>query len=654
MKKYYIVFIISLIIINCKREYGEYYDPPKGQKGEIYLQLAANPALSDFVSAIDRVPGLKEELGSSGLFTVMAPDNDAFKQYFAKHPSYKSVEAIPVDTLAPLIKFHIMKWMLFQDNFLNPGLSHTDYSQFKYETRATVKYTENMTGSARKLSIFYTSKMVQVYTPNYFKYYGITATDYSDVYGAGSVLNDKTKMNVMGASVKEIDIAGGNGVYHIIDKVLEPPMNIAQELDNNPEYGEYNQMLKKSGLSYSYNSAGTIAQGNHGDANNDGLVDSLWIRNYNIDANLDVENPMTADKKNQLSLTAFIPSKLAFTQYLNTKLLKNFDVIDSIPMHTSKLLFQGNITNNLDWPSRIDKGYVTNILGDKLSSVTRGDIISVKMASNGLFYCTNKVIEPKAFTAVSGPSFFSKEYWYFAEMLIRTGLLPSISSDDVKFTIFAPTNIAFNNRSIYWVTTPVSGPAGFYRISPAGVQSGVSTAEMASIIGNHIIVNKELSVGNMEDGFYPTQNNSFIVVENGKIHGSERDTIPEIIEPDVKMGNGYFHGIDKVMINPQKSIFTLIASSNPTTVTPQYLKFKELCGAAGILTKDFGSITAVDANKKFTLFVPSNEAIIAAQVAGILPKTGAVKPNTPLTVAIRARLLSYIKYFFVPEHFSAN
>ena len=645
------VFIMSLIISSCKREYGDYYDPPKGQKGEIYKQMAADPALSTFVAAIDKVPGLKEELSSSGLFTVMAPDNEAFKQYFAQSSSYKSIEAVPVDTLAPMIKFHIMKWMLFQIDFLNPGLTGTDYSMFKYETRATSKYKEHA-ASGRDLPIFYTSKMVQVYTPNFFSNFGVTAKDYSDVYGAGASLNAKTKMNIMGASVKQTDITGGNGVYYVIDKVIQPPLSIAQELDNNPEYLEYNQLLKKSFLSYSYNKAGTFAQGNNGDVNNDGLVDSLWVRNYSTDANLDNENPMSASKKSLLSLSAFIPSRMAFSQYLNSKLLPCFsNTLDSIPKHTLLMLYQSHITNTLDWPSKIDKGYVTNILGDRLSELTRNDVISTKMTSNGLFYCLNKVIEPKAFNAVTGPAFFASKYWYFAEMLVQTGLISSLTSKDVAYTIFAPTNSAFNKRSIIWDPAPLIGKPGFFKIKAGVNPTAITVAEMSSIIGNHIMVNNGMSASNMADGFYPAQNTSFIVVEKGKIYGSERDSIPEIIEPDIKMSNGYFHGIDKVMINPQKSIFDLINMTNATStpkITPQYLKFKELCSAAGILAKDFGTITLVDANKKFTVFIPSNEAIIAAQVAGKLPKTGA-QGTTSLTAADKLRLTAYLKCFFVPE-----
>jgi len=45
--------------------------------------------------------------------------------------------------------------------------------------------------------------------------------------------------------------------------------------------------------------------------------------------------------------------------------------------------------------------------------------------------------------------------------------------------------------------------------------------------------------------------------------------------------------------------------------------------------------------------VPSNAAIIAAQVAGKLPKTGA-QGTTKITDP--AQLMSYLSYFFIPEN----
>jgi uncharacterized surface protein with fasciclin (FAS1) repeats len=435
-------------------------------------------------------------------------------------------------------------------------------------------------------------------------------------------------------------------VYYKIDKVLEPPLNIAQELDTNPEYREYNDFLKKRFLIFTYNDLATRAQGNNGDVNGDGSVDSLFTRTYQTYPDLDNENPLGTDKKS-ISLTAFIPSKTAFAEYLNSKVLPNFsNNRDSIPSNLLMMLFKSHLTSSMDWPSKVDKGYVTSILGDKIN-VSRSDIQSVKMTSNGLLYQVNKVIEPKAFTAVTGPAFFSPAYGYFAEMLIRSNLISSLTVDAIRYTVLAPTNKAFNDRGIFWA--PQQTP-GFFRWD--GVQwVPLSNADLAQLVGNHIFLNKELSTFDMTDGFYRSQNGSYIVIENQKFHGAEQDVLASVIDPNKKMSNGYFHGIDKVIFNPQLSIAQTILSANTSVipqVNPQYLKFKELISLAGLSSKDFGNITAIDIKKKFTVFVPSNEAIIAAQVAGKLPKTGAQGSQT-LSSAEKARLIAYIKYFFVPD-----
>lgn len=639
-----VLLIIGFAFSGCKREFGDYYNPPPGQQTDIYKQLAGDSSLSIFVAAIDKVPGLKAELSSSGLFTVMAPDNAAFKKYFSTSP-YSSLDAIPLDKLNLLVKFHILKWMFFQDNFINPGLNKTNPEIYKYETRATFVYKAKLS-TGKTIPIFYPSKMSQVYTPTFFNYYGVTQQDYTEVFGSSSIINSQTMMNVLSASVTSLDVASGNGVYYKIDKVLEPLLNIAQELDSNPEYSDYIDLYNKRFLTYTYNDLATRAQGNNGDINGDGVVDSLFTRTYLTDKNLDNENPIGTDKKS-ISLTAFVPTKAAFDEYLKAKVLPNFgNSKDSIPDNLLLLLFRSHLTNSMDWPSRVDKGFAISILGDKMK-VTRADIRSVKMTSNGLLYEVNKVIEPVAFTAVTGPAFFAPQYWYFAEMLVRTNLIATLTVESIKYTILAPTNAAFNARGIYWA--PLGNPGFFRWTGVAWV--GLNNNELTQLIGNHIFLNQELSTAVMTNGFYRAQNSSWIAIQNNKFHGAERDSLASIIDPNKLKSNGYFHGIDKVIYNPQMAIYNVIASANITVtpqVNPQFLKFKELVSLAGLGTKDFGGTTAIDINKKFTLFVPSNDAIIAAQIAGKLPKTGA-QGNQTLNATERARLANWVRFFLVPE-----
>lgn len=184
------IFLIPMIFGNCKRDFGTYYDLPTGQE-MIYDQLRKDSVrFSTFIAAINLVPGLKTELSSSGLYTVMAPDNVAFDALFAGHPRFKSLKLIPVDTLEMIVKYHILKFMFFQDNFLNPGATQTEFDKFKYETRANLVYKER-SPSGQVKALYYQSKLLNVYTANYFNLYGVTSQDYTDVYGAGMQLQQK-------------------------------------------------------------------------------------------------------------------------------------------------------------------------------------------------------------------------------------------------------------------------------------------------------------------------------------------------------------------------------------------------------------------------------------------------------------------------------
>ncbi len=644
-----ILSVFCLLVSGCKKEYGKFYDPPPGQASQIYLQLSQEPSLSTFVAAIDRVPGLKEELNSSGLFTVMAPDNEAFQKYFASQTSYKSIDDMPIELLTKMVNYHIMKWMLFQGNFLNPGVSKTNFDIYKYESKTNNIYYDELGNKA----IFYPSKMLQVYTPEFYNYYHVTAQDYADVYGPGSAVNAETGMNVLGASVIRRDVASGNGVIHVLDRVLVAPNTIAQELDTGPEYADYNKFLRKYFLTYTYNAAATNAQGVNGDTNGDGVADSLWTRTYATEVNLDNENPLNTLKQS-ISVTAYIPSKEVFSEYYAEKLLKNFyNEDDSIPMHTLQMLYKSHMSPTMDWPSRVFNGQAMNGLGDKIA-LQKSDVKSISMKSNGLMYTLNKMVEPAAFTTVAGPSFFKPEYWYFAEALIVTNTMNKLLSTSSKYTVFAPTNKAFRAQGIYYTLKPVAATAkpGFFRLV-ANIETSVPLAELADIIGNGIVPNRELTSTALGNGsyVYPALNGGFLLVDNGLLRGSEPDSVAMLNnDRDLKQSNGYFQGIDKVIISPVNTIFQLINNSVVTSVpqvNPQYQKFKELCAAAGILTKDFGGrITQSDANKKLTLFVPSNEAITAAQTAGLLPLTPA---GVVLTEEVKKRLAQYISYFFVSD-----
>ncbi|MDB5015121.1 MAG: hypothetical protein JWQ25_3323, partial [Daejeonella sp.] len=487
-------------------------------------------------------------------------------------------------------------------------------------------------------SIYYPAKQLQVYTPYYFTSNNVSALDYKTVYGEDAEISASTQLNVMGASAVEKDIAAGNGVVHIINKVLLPPKNVAQEIDANPDFAQYGALFKKRFLTYTYNQAATKAQGNNGDVNGDGVVDSLFIRDYLGNTTIDAENPLNIEKKS-ISVTAFIPSAAAFQNYMTTR-FSEFPNWDDIPINTLSMLYNSHFTNTMDWPTKVLNGQSQSVGGDVINAA--GHIMSVKMMSNGLLYQLDKVIEPAAFTTVTGPLYFSKNYNMFLDLLNRSGLIPILTNVNLKYTLLAPpTDQSFIDAGITYNATTNT----YSRKKTGGISVNLGVTDIKALVGNHILLNG-YSKSELTDGFYPTVNGTYLAVKGGKIEGSVRGTLATIIRSDLQQSNGYFHGLDRAILDPEFSINELILQSLSGAVASPYRKFAELCVAAGLNTKDFLTITNVDAGKKFALFVPTNAKIIAAQNANLLPKTGA-QGNEILTFERRARLINYIKFFFI-------
>ncbi|WEK19961.1 MAG: fasciclin domain-containing protein [Candidatus Pedobacter colombiensis] len=629
MRRILILFCLLsiLAIAGCKKEREKFYRLPDNLEGEIYKQLSADAQFSTFVAAIDKVPGLKDELSSSGLYTVFAPTNDAFNKYFEANGKFKSLDDIPVVELTKIIKFHILKWMIFSYQFQAPGPSKNSFDLFRYETRASVVYKEYSDLKKKDVNIYYDNKNIQVYTAPFFGYYGVTPADYTSVYGNASAVS--SVFNVMGASVVKTDIASGNGVIHAIDKVLVTPQNIAQELDTDPEYKDYNKILKQRFLSYAFDLSGTKSQGNNGDVNNTGVLDSLFRRVYSFLPTLDYEKGA--------SLTAYVPTADAFNNYLNTKLLASYSSVNAVPDYTLDLLYKSHYSNVISWPSMISKGLAVNILGDKVV-LPAGSVLKTKMLSNGLFYQVNTVLEPEAFLAVPGPVFFASEYSYMAQLLIQSKLYASLVSKELSLTFLAPNNVALEKAGIRPSALSTTKNPIFEIIDKGStVARPMTLADINNWVGNNIIL-KALPEGGFTDGFYDTFNGSKIEIRSGKVYGADK-TVTPVLSPKKQMSNGFFYGTNLAIVPPLTADTYLVQQAEYGEFYKLILQVYPTFAITG-----FPFIDQLLGNK-YTFFVPSNTAITTAKTQGKIPVIPA--STAPTYAAKIEEMKQFIRYHIV-------
>lgn len=153
-------------------------DNPK----DIIELASATPSLSILVDAVVKAD-LVDALKMNGPYTVFAPNNDAFAALLDSNDDWSTLNDIPTETLATVLKFHV----------LTSKVTSADLSDTYVKTLATGPNDENLS--------------LQVETTGGVEFNG-----------------DSKPITV--------DVEASNGVVHIIDKVMLPPSLVTLALNN--------------------------------------------------------------------------------------------------------------------------------------------------------------------------------------------------------------------------------------------------------------------------------------------------------------------------------------------------------------------------------------------------------------------------------------
>lgn len=130
-------------------------------------------------------------------FTIFAPSNAAVAAYAATQPNMSAA------ALLPLLQYHVL-----------PGIYMTN-SLTNAQVLPTLLYPSGLSGSAQVLRV------------------NISST---------------TSIYVNNANITMANNTAVNGVVHVIDRVLVPPMSIGTILATNPAFSTFNALLQASGL----------------------------------------------------------------------------------------------------------------------------------------------------------------------------------------------------------------------------------------------------------------------------------------------------------------------------------------------------------------------------------------------------------------------
>ena len=311
------LFIGVVLICNaCEKEFDEYYKVPDDLIGTILDVLEEDGNYSQFIRAVELVE-FDDVLAKTGNFTVFAPDDNAFTSFLTES-GYGSLEDIPLEELEGIVYYHIIFWA-YSKFMLLYGLNiqdeKIDYStlNFKRPTRYTPPMTVEYDTIGRRYQVYHETKYIPVYSSEYFSELELDASaNYTFLY-PGTSFNG---FHVDRAEITEYDVPAQNGWIHRINRVLIPPGNHNDILQEMEEFSTFRDLLEENTF-YQYSSSYTTSQDNEGDVDEDGILDSLFLRMNGIfpsGTSPDIENVALNGHRNILTL--FAPTNSALQSFL--------------------------------------------------------------------------------------------------------------------------------------------------------------------------------------------------------------------------------------------------------------------------------------------------------------------------------------------------
>ncbi len=463
--------------------------------------------------------------------------------------------------------------------------------------------------------MYHESKYIPLYTTEFFDELDLDpSANYPFLY-PGTNFNG---FNVDRAEVTEYDVPAQNGWIHRINRVLVPPANHDKLLEARTEFNTFRSLLEKN-TSYQYSSAYTIAQDNEGDVDEDGILDSLYLKMNSIfpsGSSPDVENVAYNGFENILTL--FAPTDEALQSFL-TERTSGYSSIDQIGQFWINWYLQHYIGTNY-WPSQFAS--LTNDWERDLTSslvdcnIQEGDISFLQMASNGPFCGIKKYFLPKIFESVAYPIMGNKDYEWFCDMLVFFLVDKLLNEDNLTFTLFAPSNEAMRAAG-YMFRTGIGGYGLYHDSSPL---SPVPRQEANELVRTHVVFG-ELEENDFEEGtFIETSQSTYIGVTQEGIYAGG-DLNPSKMEaPESVDGRGLLYRIDRILVSPVRSIFEII--SNPG-IYPQYQKFYQLCYESGLIVLNEDSqpqsLDNLSVGTFYSCFIPTNEVLEEGMSNGTVP-----------------------------------
>jgi len=358
----------------------------------------------------------------------------------------------------------------------------------------------------------------------------------------GAYINIDLSSGVMvnDAMVEVADLRALNGVIHIIDKVLLPPsMNLVEKaISFDPEFSILFDAVVKADL------AGTLADGG--------------------------------------PFTVFAPTNAAFEELF---LALGVGGIDDLTAEDLTPILLYHVVAGSVFSFDLSSGPVPTLNGkevevDLSSGVMINDanvVIADQQATNGVIHAINKVLLPPM-NLVEKAISFDPEFSILVEAVVKADLVDALS-DEGPFTVFAPTNAAFESL--------------FSTLGVGGV-TDLTAEQLTPILLYHVVSGSVYST-DLANGFVPTLNGAAVEVD---LTSDPMINDASVAIADVEASNGVIHAINKVLLPPSMNLVETAQGLAP--------EFSILVDA--VIKADLTNTLATGG--PFTVFAPTNQAFV--------------------------------------------
>jgi len=577
------------------------------------------------------------------LFTLFVPDNESFTKYF-QSIGKTGVADLTEDEAVQLFTLHILRNSLSRYHLIYEYLwgeeqgPKGEYAALFFRKSISSqslpkieipKY--NSTFKGKEVLVYSDNKLIPIFSTDYFEdYFGAPdGSDYLFMYPESKWGNN---LNIHSAMVTNAEVRTANGFIYYLDNVIPPMPNINEYLrDKGDEFTVFYDLMQRFAI-YSYTKTRETDKV------------KMFKKGYNKIMDLAVEGGPFGDGERRLKemYTAFVPTDETLTKYLNEKILNTYESIDSVPEITLEYLVQTQMARQLCLISKIEKSYF-NAYGDR-ELMSRNNIVSAHMCSNGLVYGSNRVLEPKVFTTVPGRLFFDKNYSTFLYAVNTAGLMSRLSDDEQKVTLFAITNEQMEANNIRYNTDRKFLQ---YR-GTDGLWVRMNADLLTNFVLDHIYSGKISDLSG--EGFIEMQSKNFVYYNNNSIqagYNKFEESTPKVTTAIENERNGFLYLIDD-------AIKTKYSFGQYIVDDPALEKFEKLLVAANLL--DLSSIDPVSEDTipslrfiieqdYWTGFLPDNEAIAKAIDQGLIPEI-----TESLSAGALDTIRTFCYYHFVREN----